>query len=123
MKEKDINKQLNIINKYFDEKEIGKFKTEKIMTSFIGLNSKCYTTNIEQKCKGIKNVKQNLIYNQYLQIINKELKHYDLQQLGFKYAKNKTTMKTYSIKKRVLTYVYIKRKLLPCGIHTNTLNI
>ena len=123
MKEKDINKQLNIINKYFDEKEIGKFKTEKIMSNFIGLNSKCYASNIEQKCKGIKNVKQNLIYDQYLQIINKELKYYDLHQLGFKYAKNKTSMKTYSIKKRALTYVYIKRKLLSCGIHTNTLNI
>ena len=46
-----------------------------------------------------------------------------LIQLGFKYNKQVTSMKTYSMKKRAYNYVYLKRKLLSCGIHTKTLNI
>ena len=123
MKITDLNYQKNILKRYFDEKEIGKFKIEKIMKYFIGLNSKCYTTDSGNKCKGIKNINQKLNSNDYFQIINKELTHFELFQLGFKYNKQVTSMKTYSMKKRALNYVYLKRKLLSCGIHTKTLNI
>jgi hypothetical protein len=104
----------------------GKFKVEMEGNVYTSLSSKTYSlfNNKSKKhkyvCKGI-NKKQNEITPNIYQNVLHNNDIYNIQNRGIKLHKNKY-LTTYKQRKIGLTNLYIKREVLPDGVHTKPLH-
>ena len=109
----------------YDQKTPGLFKLEKSGIAITGLCSKTYCLKL---CDGgeksaVKGVNKSKLQHTY-ERMNQVLQSAETQEetnMGFRMDSRK--MKTYEENKKAFNYLYLKRQVLPDGIHTKPLDL
>lgn len=115
----------------WDKRTPGKFKTEFAGTGMACLNSKVYICwggfdkdgkpYMKISCKGVQQKRNELLRRHYLNVLLTQEPHF-VTNAGFIRDGNGDT-KTYTLRKKGLTYFYVKRKVLADGVSTTHLDI
>ena len=109
----------------YDQKTPGLFKLEKSGVAITGLCSKTYCLKLcdggeKSAVKGVNKSKLQHTYERMNQVLQSG-KTQEETNMGFRMDSRK--MKTYEENKKAFNYLYLKRQVLPDGIHTKPLNL
>ena len=118
--------------KQYDKQTPGKYKPEFEGIGMICLNSKvyhCWSDRLDENgevitktsCKGVQKKRNELIKQDFLEMIENPSKEHMVQNAGF--IREGTDILTYTHKKKGLNYFYAKRIVLEDGVSTTHLNI